>query len=297
VEGAWQETKTERVEPRETNCTSLKQASQFWHSAGTTNFEQTWESYSERRDGGATTMDSIFLSVAFLLANVVSLGLILFFNRQRGTKSQKSRTPAVSASEKRVLAASDILGWEFEYARTTASEAMQDRHTMINYYLLVVAVVASGVTAVVTQKDLEVGVSWTVGTLLLWVLCGVGWFYFLKIIRLRQAWHDSARAMNQIKEFFFQYATEFDAEELRKAFRWQGHTMPSPGQPWTVFFYSAMLIGFLDAVAFVVGGFLIDSKASLTYFNVGALTVLGLLFFALHVYLYFAFLEQKPSTV
>ena len=242
-------------------------------------------------------MDSIFLSVAFLLANVVSLGLILFFNRQRGTKSQKSRTPAVSASEKRVLAASDILGWEFEYARTTASEAMQDRHTMINYYLLVVAVVASGVTAVVTQKDLEVGVSWTVGTLLLWVLCGVGWFYFLKIIRLRQAWHDSARAMNQIKEFFFQYATEFDAEELRKAFRWQGHTMPSPGQPWTVFFYSAMLIGFLDAVAFVVGGFLIDSKASLTYFNVGALTVLGLLFFALHVYLYFAFLEQKPSTV
>jgi len=61
---------------------------------------------------------------------------------------------------------------------------------MINFYLLVVGVVASGVVAALGQ---ETGLPKAIGTLLLWLLCGIGWLYFLKLIRLRQTWHDSAR--------------------------------------------------------------------------------------------------------
>ena len=237
-------------------------------------------------------MDPVFLSVVFMLVNVICMWAILILSRRVYTKPVGQKEPAIAVSVKKELKASEILGWEFDYARTTASEAMQDRHTMMNFYLVVVAVVASGVTAVVTQKAGDS--SLTIGTLLLWVLCEVGWLYYLKILKLREAWYESALAMNQIKECYFQHVNDFDGEALRSAFRWQVHTTPALDKPWTVFFYSAMLIGFLDSVAFVGGGFLIDSKASLTYYNLGALTVLGVLFFLLHVYLYFAFLESKP---
>jgi hypothetical protein len=125
----------------------------------------------------------ITVSFVFLVANVVILLVILALNRRTGTKPSKPATPDQKPSPG-PLDPSNILEWEFEYARTTASEAMQDRHTMINFYLLVAGVMASGVVAVLGQ-DTELPKA--AGTVLLWLLCGIGWLYFLKIIRFRQA--------------------------------------------------------------------------------------------------------------
>jgi len=232
----------------------------------------------------------ITVSFVFLVANVVILLVILAMNRQVGDRSSQQDTPSPVSPDQKHLEASDILGWEFEYARTTASEAMQDRHTMINFHLLAVGVVASGIVAVL-GKDTDLPKA--AGTVLLWLVCGVGWLYFLKLIRLRQTWHDSARAMNQIKEFYIQHAQAFDPDVLRSAFRWQAHTLPAPDKPWTVFFYSAMLIGLLDSVAYVAGGALLDltSTQSFPLLVLGSLTLFGLAFFASHVWLYFAFLR------
>jgi hypothetical protein len=192
------------------------------------------------------------------------------------------------------LNSSEILEWEFEYARTTASEAMQDRHTMVNFYLLATGVVASGVIGVLGSAD---DIPKAAGTALLWLLCEIGWFYFLTVVRLRQAWHDSARAMNQIKEFYFQHVDDMDSDTLRSAFRWQAHTLPNPDKPWTVFFYSATLIGLLNSAAFVAGGLLLDADAHwcLAFQTLRPLAVLGLIYFAFHVCLYFAFLAPKPA--
>jgi len=242
---------------------------------------------------------SVLVSFAFLVANEGILLAILALNRRAGpsspdqtagTGSQVARSDQTAQGEK-PLAAADILGWEFEYARVTASEAMAERHTMVNFYLLVAGVATSGVVAVVGQ---EARLSGIVGTVLLWLLCGIGWLYFLGIIRLRQAWHDSARAMNQIKEFYIEHAKELDSDVLRGAFRWQAHTLPAPDKPWTVYFYSAMLIGLLNSAAYVVGGVLIDLTAARSYplLILGPLALLGLAFFALHVWLYFAFLKR-----
>ena len=234
-------------------------------------------------------------SLVFLLVNVFILLVILVMNQRTGASSSQQGRPAQVSPDQKHLHASDILGWEFEYARTTASEAMQDRHTMINFYLLAVGVVGSGVIALLGQ-DADANLPKATGTLLLWLLCGVGWLYFLKLTRLRQAWHDSARAMNQIKDFYIQHVE--DPERLRRAFRWKTETLPPPDKPWTAFFYSAMLIAFLDSVACVAGGVLLDLDATQSYPGsiLGPLALFGLAFFAFHVWLYFAFLKPKQSS-
>jgi hypothetical protein len=226
----------------------------------------------------------------FLVSNVIILLVILALNRRPSARSSQQDPPGPVSPEQKHLDASDILGLEFGYAHATASEAMQDRHTMINFYLVVTGVIASGVVAVLGQ---EAGLPKAAGTVLLWLLCGVGWLYFLKLIRLRQAWHDSAQAMNRIKDFYIHHAEDFEPDVLRSAFRWKAETLPPPDKPWTVFFYSAMLIGFLDSVAYVAGGALLDLDAigSSPVPVLGPLALFGLAFFAFHVWLYFAFLK------
>ncbi len=193
------------------------------------------------------------------------------------------------------LDAADVLGWEFEYARTTASEAMQDRHTMVNFYLTITGLIATGVFAVSAVGG-EANVPRYMGTILLWLLCGVGWFYFLKLVKLRQAWVDSARTMNQIKMFFIENVTVPGAD-LREAFRWKPETMPPAGQPWTVFAYSASLIAFLDAAAFVGGGLLwARAGGSMAWPEAVGMVALGVAFFVFHVKLYFLFLREPGKT-
>jgi hypothetical protein len=243
---------------------------------------------------------SVLLSFAFLVANVAILLIILALNRRTGPSSpnQAARAaiqadgPHQTAQGEKSLAAADILGWEFEYARVTASEAMAERHTMVNFYLLITGVVATGVLAVVGEKA---GTLKPVGTLLLWLLVCIGWVYFLGIIRLREAWQDSAKAMNQIKEFYIQHAKELNCDVLRDAFRWQAATLPAPDKPWTVYFYSAMMISLLNSAAYVAGGVLLalTFAPSLRVLTVATLALFGLAFFAFHVWLYFAFLRPR----
>jgi len=248
----------------------------------------------------------IGISFVFLLFNVAVVLIILYLNKrpraaaEPGGPGDGEGEDEPNAAEPRDLKASDILGWEFEYARITASEAMQDRHTMINFYLVVVTALGAGLLIVlggVPGKGglpSEDGLPTAVGTALLWLLCLIGWLYFLTLIRLRQAWNESARTMNQIKDFCIQHAEKFEPEILERAFRWKTGTLPPPDQPWTVFFYSGMLIALLDSAAYVAGGILLNWEADPTPdpLVVGLLFLFGLALFAFHVRMYFAFLRK-----
>ena len=243
---------------------------------------------------------SFLVSFAFLVANVAILLIILALNRRTGSSSRpgvagagiQAAQPDQAVQGEKSLAAADILGWEFEYARVTASEANAERHTMVNFYLLVTGVVVTGVLAVVGK---EAGLPKAVGALLLWLLVCIGWVYFLAIIRLREAWDESAKVMNQIKEFYIQHADGIDPKELGQAFRWRAATQPPKDKPWTVYFYSAMLISLLNSAAYVAGGALLALSATpcVSALTTGSLVLFGLAFFAFHVWLYFAFLRPK----
>jgi hypothetical protein len=99
--------------------------------------------------------------------------------------------------------------------------------------------------------------------------------------------------MNRIKDFYIQNVKNFEPDVLREAFLWKTDTLPRPDKPWTAYFYSAMLIGFLDSAAYVAGGALLslDATGSPPLSVLGPLAVFGLAFFAFHVWLYFAFLK------
>jgi hypothetical protein len=255
----------------------------------------------------------IGISFAFLMANVLVILLILDLNRRRGgsrhegsakgsvepaAQSQAGQSDEASSRSEPSgeLPASEILGWEFEYARTTASEAMSDRHTMINFYLVVFGALGTGLLLVLGGLSSQMSLPAALGTALLWLLCIVGWLYFLKLIRLRQAWYGSAMAMNQIKKFYINHSRDFEPDELRQAFLFKPETLPSPDKAWNVFFYSAMLIALLDSAAYVAGGILLGwntgQTMELTPSVLGLLALFGLILFAFHVRMYFAFLHQ-----
>ncbi|GIK41604.1 MAG: hypothetical protein BroJett011_54370 [Chloroflexota bacterium] len=232
----------------------------------------------------------LLVALLFLIINIIALRVILALNRRKETSA--AALPILPGEP--LVAAADILSWEFEYARITASEAMAERHTIVNFYLLVAGVVTSGVVALLAR---ETGLPTAIGAALFWVLVGIGWIYFLAIIRLRQAWYGSAQAMNRIKEFCIEHARSINPATLRAAFLWQPHTLPAPDKPWTVFFYAAMLIGLLNSAAFVAGGALLNLEITLSnpWQILGPLSLSGCAFFAFHIWLYFAFLHEDPK--
>jgi hypothetical protein len=264
------------------------------------------------------TAGPLVVSLAFLAVNVLVLLSILELNRRNEPTppgdgvthdaAQGARLETASglplqesdgvahdiAQVAKVLPESDILRWEFTYARVTASEAMSERHTMVNFYLLVAGIVTTGVVTILGK---DTGLPKQVGAIMLWLVCCIGWIYFLAIIRLRQAWYESAKEMNQIKMFYFEHAKEMDGAELQKAFRWLPDTLPKPEKMWTVYFYSAMLISFLNSAAFVAGGGVLALSDNLAAFwgTLAILVLCGLAYFGFHVWLYEAFLKPRPK--
>lgn len=112
---------------------------------------------------------------------------------------------------------------EFNYASVTAYQAQEDRARMFNLYLLLIGVLGSGLAAV---YQLGGGLKSYAGelSLALLVVAGLmGIAFFIKLIRLRQAWRESALAMTLIKEY---YIREFSDSGAVKAFYWRLKTLP-----------------------------------------------------------------------
>jgi hypothetical protein len=233
----------------------------------------------------------IGIAFVFLLLNILVLRTILAFGRQVPKDLGEKAASSQPDSGANLLDPADILGKEFVYAQNTASEAMRDRHTMIQFYLVLFGIIASGVIALIREGPES---SWIVGTILLWLLISIGWLYFLKIVRLRQAWHESARTMNQLKEFYIQHSKGLDSNVLRNAFRWHAHTLPTAGKSWTLFFLSAMIVSLVDSVAYTVGSMLLsfNNVRVSPLLAVSSLVIMGLAFLGFHAWLYFAFLKE-----
>ncbi|HZC07110.1 MAG TPA: hypothetical protein VE338_15855 [Ktedonobacterales bacterium] len=131
-------------------------------------------------------------------------------------------TPARDAS----LRLENILLEEFNYASVTAYQAQEDRARMFNLYLLLIGVLGSGLAAV---YQLGGGLKSYAGELSITLLVVAGFMgvaFFTKLIRLRQAWRESALAMSVIKEY---YIREFTASAPKSvnAFYWRLKSLPT----------------------------------------------------------------------
>lgn len=151
----------------------------------------------------------------------------------------------------------EILLKEFEYAKETADQAMDDRHTLVNYFLLSAGVVLASFGIMVSEEggakfayryEVLVGLSLLFNT--------VGWVYFMQVVRLRQAWCESARAMNHVKQVFVKNCgINFDL--AKKCFRWDFDSLPRAGRKMTVFYFSALLISIINSSAVALAGVIV----------------------------------------
>lgn len=196
--------------------------------------------------------------------------------------------------QENAFAFSRLLLNEFNYIRETAAQAMNDRHTMVNYFIIITGAFltiigsrffgASDIFSDTKYIAIIVGASIVINF--------IGWLYFMHLIRLRQAWCDSATAMNQIKEFFVVNGRVPD-DIARSAFLWDLKTLPRAGKKSNVSYYSTMLISFVSSVVLVFASWLVSPEAQTGSISLFA-CLLGLYHFIFQMLCYSLFLDYKP---
>ena len=108
---------------------------------------------------------------------------------------------------------------EFNYASSTAYQALDDRGRMFSFYLGIAGVLAGL----------------------------IGLIFFFKIVRIRQAFDDSLLTMNVIKEY---YIAKFkDTAPVEKIFRWRLDSMPSGRRFGSLTFLVCLGITLIDSIA------------------------------------------------
>lgn len=224
------------------------------------------------------------------------LVLITFFIYRNYTTSKsiyvkRLKNPRL---QENAFAFSTLLLKEFDYIRETAAQAMNDRHTMVNYFIIITGVFLTiiGGKFFGTEVILSSPKYLSIITAACIIINFVGWIYFLHIVRLRQAWCDSAAAMNQIKEFFVVNGRVPD-DIARSAFLWDLKTIPRAGKKSNVSYYSATLISFLSTVVLLFASWVQSPEADAGTISLFS-SLFGLYHFIFQMFCYSLFLDYKP---
>ena len=139
---------------------------------------------------------------------------------------------------------------EFNYAATTAYQAMEDRARMFNMYLLVVGILGSAFGAI---YPLGGGAARSfiqpIAAVVLFAAGVAGIAFFVLLIRLRQAFRQSLITMNVIKEF---YIREFQKQmpSVVYAFRWRLKGIPAGESRGSATYIVCHMVGFIAALCF-----------------------------------------------
>ncbi|HEY7851249.1 MAG TPA: hypothetical protein VIC27_14360, partial [Ktedonobacterales bacterium] len=149
----------------------------------------------------------------------------------------------------------NLLLQEYSYASSTAYQALEDRARMFNLYLVLIGALATGV-GVITQLGKNLGgYAPEIIVALLSVMGVVGIAFFIKLIRLRQAWRESAIAMNIIKEHYIQMFRK-ESPEVERMFRWRLRTLPMGEKRGNISFVVCMTVALLGSLSFAAAALL-----------------------------------------
>lgn len=174
----------------------------------------------------------------------------------------------------------EILELEFKYASTTATQALNDRTIIVNLYLFLVGGVGSLALGLPQASVLALQIPRAGYALLFGLLGLIGFFTVIKLVRLRQAWYDSALTMNRIKDF---YLDKFP--ELASAFRWRNSTIPAPGKPFSITFNLVLLVAIVDSLLVAVAINFLGVRVTIGDFFVEGFV--ALVYLAWQIYFYF----------
>jgi ABC-type multidrug transport system fused ATPase/permease subunit len=134
---------------------------------------------------------------------------------------------------------------EFEYAANSAFQANEDRSKAASFFLISVGSLVASIFG--TQEfDTYDGLYWILAGLFL-VLTFLGVLTVIQLARLREAWRESARTMNRIKDY---YIERFPEIELKQAFRWRTETLPNKYKRDSISHYTAIEVAMLSGLTF-----------------------------------------------
>jgi hypothetical protein len=138
---------------------------------------------------------------------------------------------------------------EYNYAATTAYQAMEDRARMFNMYLLVVGILGSAFGAIYPLGGVARTVIQPIAAVVLFAAGVAGIAFFVLLIRLRQAFRQSLITMTVIKEF---YIREFQQQmpSIVHAFRWRLKGIPAGERAGSATFIVCHVVGFIAALCF-----------------------------------------------
>ncbi len=146
---------------------------------------------------------------------------------------------------------------EYEYIRETMAQAMNDRHTMVNYFLLATGVVLAAIGAIYSQEGMSYSPyknQMTIAICLAFNL--ISWVYLMMLIRLRQAWCESAAAMDRIKQFVL-INHGYSDEEAYSPFRWRRANIPAAAKKGTLYHFAAILISVVSSSGLAVASLML----------------------------------------
>src|SRR5258708_15089091 len=179
------------------------------------------------------------------------------FPRSATYHSNYTIEPEVKPNDKLNIALNieNMLLEEFNYASVTAYQAMEDRARMFNFYLLLVGVIASGLGAIYQIGGSANTYARPLAIALLLIAGMVGVAFFVKLIRLRQAWRESVISMNVIKEFYIQQFQQ-QMPRIENAFRWRLNTIPAGERLGSTTFIVCSTVALLESVCFAGAAFI-----------------------------------------
>ncbi len=169
--------------------------------------------------------------------------------------SSSAPTERAAASRDASFRVENLLLQEYSYASATAYQALEDRARMFNLYLVLIGALATGV-GVITQIGAKLdGYAMEIIVALLAIMGVVGIAFFIKLIRLRQAWRESAIAMNIIKEHYIQMFRD-ENPQIERMFRWRLRTMPTGEKRGNISFVVCMTVALLGSLSFAAAALL-----------------------------------------
>ena len=140
----------------------------------------------------------------------------------------------------------ELLAAEFDYIAQTAIQANEDRARVSSFYLIAVGSLVAALfgTQYVDPQLFDIDANLMFGGLF-GLLTLLGSFTVMQLARLRAAWHESALAMNQMKDYMIS-----QDQSLVSAFRWQTNTLPSKYKRDSVSYYQAMEVALISGLMF-----------------------------------------------
>ena len=143
------------------------------------------------------------------------------------------------------VSADSLLAAEYDYIAQTAFQANEDRARVSTYYVVTFGTLVGALFSLqIGNASLENLHRALIVVFLTLALFGLS--TLLQLVRLRQAWTESVRALNQIKAF---YINQLPQVPLQTALRWDTKTIPAPYKPWSIAFLLAGQVALLGGVS------------------------------------------------